>query len=613
MSILEEKSFITAITPFNRLDEFYLEKLVSSLDIVYFKENEKILITKDKPEYLYFIIKGVVQEIDEDENEVISVYGYSECFDAISLIENNIKYNFITSCETICYTLPRKLFLSIMYENVEIESFFFQSISKKLNTNAQNEQNKEFVNFMVARVKDAFLQKPIILDGNETIYNAVEILKSNNGSSLIIKGGDEYGIVTDTDFREKIILNRMSFDAPIKNIATYNLKYVYEDEFLFNAQLKMNKFGIKRVIVKDKDNNIIGLLDLIALTSFFASHTYSVMLELDHAKTLDDLKIASDKFIRVIRILYAKGVKVRYISKIMGQLNNKLFTKLFSILAPKELQEQSALIVMGSEGRAEQILRTDQDNGLILSNDCSVEQSVIDKFTKDYNYNMVDLGFPLCDGDIMVSNPYWTKKQSEYESTIFNWINKPNEESFMNLAIFYDAFCVAGDKSLLLNLKDYMIKVSNSSSSFNTFFAKSALMFETPLSMFANFVVDKNEHKDELDIKKGSIFPIVHGVRSLALEYKLTKTNTVERLKVLNDMDILDKEFTSELIESFTFLLSLRLKFRLDKIDAKLELDNYINPNKLSTLEKDLLRDSFKIVDKFKKFLIYHYKLNMIG
>jgi len=612
MSLIEQNSFIKAISPFDSLDDYNLEKLTKELDIVYFRKDEVILTYKSKPEYLYFIIKGVVQEKDEDE--VLSVYTHNEYFDPISLIENKVKHKFIATAETICYALKRDFFLSFMYENEELESYFFQSISKKLNTSVENEQNKEFVNFMVAKVNDAYLQKPIILNKNETIFNAVAILKENRGSSLLVQGKNEMGIVTDTDFREKIILNRMSFDEPISTIATFGLKEISNEEFLFNAQLKMNKFGIKRLIVRDKQTSkITGVLDLISLTSFFASHTYSIVMELDNANTLDELKNASEKFIRVIRVLFAKGVKVRYISKIIGQLNNKLFTKLFTILAPKQLQEQSALIVMGSEGRAEQILRTDQDNALILSNNCTVEQSIIEEFTAKYTKYMVDFGFPPCDGNIMVSNSYWVKTQGEFEKTIFNWINTPSEDGFMNLAIFYDAFCVAGDKNMLIELKQYLYKISNSSSSFNTFFAKASLTFETPLSMFANFIVDKKEHKDELDIKKGGIFPIVHGVRSLALEHQITKTTTVERIKILNDKDILDKEFASELIESFNFLLSLRLKFRLEKIDASLPLNNYINPNKLNTLEKDLLRDSFKIVDKFKKFLTYHCKLNILS
>jgi CBS domain-containing protein len=610
MSISEQKGFIGDITPFNRLDNKSLEELCQSLDITYFKKDETILKSGEKPEFLYFMIKGVVQEIHQEE--VVSVYIHHQYFDPISLIENNTKHDFLVIEEVICYTLPRELFLNIMYKNKALESFFFQSISKKLNSSIEYEQSKELVNFMIAKVKDAYLQKPLILDGRTTIFDAVNTLKGHRGSSLLVQGKEELGIVTDTDFREKIVLNRMSFDEPISKLATFGIKTVDANDFLFNAQIKMTKYGVKRLIAMEGED-IVGVLDLISLTSFFASHTYAVMMEVDNTTTVQELKVASEKFINVIRTFYAKGVKVRYISKVISQLNDKLFAKLYELLAPEELKDQAALIIMGSEGRGEQILRTDQDNALIISDNCTVSPAEIEDFANKFTEHLVDMGYPRCDGNIMICNPFWRKNTQEFEKKLYNWIESTREEDLINLAIFYDALCVAGDKYLLIRLKEHLSKIANSSKVFFTFFAKPVLNFATPLGMFANFVVDKKEHKDELDIKKGGIFPIVHGVRALSLEKSINKTNTVDRIKDLNDIGVIDKEFAWELIEAFTFLLSLRLKSRLEKIDSLQELDNYINPSKLNILEKDLLKDSFKIVDKFKKFISHHFELDRLS
>lgn len=610
MSISEQKGFIGAITPFNRLDDENLKELCQSLDITYFNKGETILKSGEKPEYLYFIVKGVVQEIHQEE--IVSVYVHDQYFDPISLIENNIKHDFVVIEEVISYTLPRENFLRIMYKNDTIESFFFQSISKKLNSSMEHEQSKELVNFMIAKVKDAYLQKPLILDENTTIFDAVNTLKNHRGSSLLVQGKDELGIVTDTDFREKIVLNRMSFDEPISTLATFGIKTVDANEFLFNAQIKMSKYGIKRLIAIE-DEKIVGVLDLISLTSFFASHTYSVMMEVDNTTTVEELKAASEKFVNVIRTFYAKGVKVRYISKVISQLNDKLFAKLYELTAPEELKEQAALIIMGSEGRGEQILRTDQDNALIISDNCTVSEQEIEEFANKFTEHLVDMGYPRCDGNIMLSNPFWRKTTKEFEKTLCNWIESTREESLINLAIFYDALCVAGDKYLLIRLKKHLSNTANSSKVFFTFFAKPVLNFATPLGMFANFVLDKKGHKDELDIKKGGVFAIVHGVRALSLEKSINKTNTVDRIKDLNDTGVIDREFAGELIEAFTFLLSLRLKSGLEKIDSLQEPDNYINPSKLNILEKDLLKDSFKIVDKFKKFISHHFELDRLN
>jgi CBS domain-containing protein len=611
MSLLEIKSFVSSIKPFDCLSSRELEEVCSHLDIVYFKNDIEVLTPHKQVDFLYFVIKGVVQEKNEDE--VISVFAENEFFNPLTLIRNEIKHSYVTVQETICYMLPKDIFLKYMYQNEEVESYFFSTISEKLKNSVHNEKSKELLSFAVAKVEDAHLQKPIYINEDETIHNTVRRLIDNKVESILVENSDgEIGIVTDSDLVKKALYNRIDLDTPVSQIATYGLESISATDFLFNAQLVMSKKRLKRLLVT-KDNEIIGTLDIVSLNSYFASHTHSTSQLIDNAVSIEELQDASKRFIKTIRTLYEKGIKVRYISKLISQLNEKLFEKLFELTAPAELQRNSCLIIMGSEGRSEQILRTDQDNALILSDTINMEREEILEYTKTYTQHLVDFGYPLCDGNIMVSNPDWVKSNTEFKDSMFEWITKPSEEGFMNLAIFYDAIAVAGNVKLVKDVKDYAFHVCQNTNTFYPFFAKPILSFETPLSMFSDFVVDKNKHKDELDLKKGGIFPIVHGVRSLSIEKQLHETSTFERLKVLHSQGIIDEEFKNELTESFNYLLALRLKFRLEKTDRHEELDNYINPSKLSMLEKDLLKDSLKIVNKFKKFINYHFKLNMIS
>lgn len=611
MSLLEQESFIKGIAPFDTLTHSNLKFICENLDIVYFEEDEELLSKGAQTEYLYFIIKGMVHEIDDEE--VISIYCHHELFDPISLIENHSKHIFTTAEETICYLLPREIFLKVLHEDENFEQYFFQTLSQKLNVNQVNKKNKELANFMVARVRDAYIQAPVIVDASLSIFDAVKYQKEQKANSLLVQKGDALGIVTDVDFREKFILQKILSDEPIERLANFDLIYVDENEFLFNAQLEMTKHGIKRLVVKDEKSKVVGVLDQISLVSFFASHTYAISNEIEKAESVQELQSASTNLIRITKSLYAKGVKVRYISKLLSQLNEKVFKKLFELTAPEELLHKSALVVMGSEGRQEQILKTDQDNALILSDDCDIDDKELQKFTTEFTEKLISFGYPRCTGNIMISNPEWVHKESDFKELLFSWIEHKNSNNFMNIAIFFDALAVAGDEKLLENLKEYLSKKIENSASFYAHFSKAVLSFETPLSIFSAFVLSKDGHKEELDIKKGAIFPIVHGVRSLSLEKKIEATNTIERLKKLNDLGVIDRELTGDLIESFTFLLSLRLKYNLEKMDKNITPDNYISPTKLSKLEKDLLKDSFKIVNQFKKFLTFHYKLNMIG
>lgn len=613
MSIHEQTAFIKEIHPFEHLTRAQVDKFAENLDIVYLKKDEVLQKEQSKPENLYFIIKGLVQEKQEDE--VLSIYSKNEFFDPISLIENYSKHTFITAQETICYSLPRSIFIKTLRENPHLESFFFQSISQKLNANINNAKNKELSNLMIAKVKDAKVHRAVILPYETSIFDAVTTIKKEKVPTLLLKDNEgEMYIVTDSDFREKVILNRMGFDDIVGKISNKGLQYVNEDDFLFNAQLLMAKHGLKRLVVRNSDNEITGVIDQISLSSFFATHTFSVSNSISKAETIEELKEASQSFTKIIKSLNAKGVKVDFISKLINQLNRKVMNKLFKMTAPEKLVGKACLVVMGSEGRAEQILKTDQDNALIIADDCELSDEEILKYTHDYTEHLVDFGFPRCEGNIMVSNPYWCRRQKDFKDLIFEWITQPSGDNFMNLAIFYDAMAVTDDREMLMELKEYLFKIGSTSKSFYMHFAKIIMDFDVPLGFFDGFVFDSSdkEHDHEIDIKKGGIFIIVQSIRTLSLEHKLIRVNTIKRIKELQELGELDEEFASELIEAFKFLLQIKLKSNLEKLDSRQKIDNYINPDDLNTMDKDLLKDSFKIVNKLKKKLEMKYKLNYV-
>ncbi|PID47264.1 MAG: cyclic nucleotide-binding protein [Proteobacteria bacterium] len=612
MSILEQKSFIKSIYPFNHLDEGQLDEFAKNMDIVYFKEDQIIQKKGQEPEFLYFILKGLVEEANE--NELSFVYSKGEIFSHISLIENYSKYTFRAKQECICYTLPKKIFLNILHVNEKLESYFFQSIAEKLNNSSIQEKNKTLADMMLSKVKDAKIHKVVITDSNISIFEAAKIIKDEKIPTLLIRDEDgKLHIVTDSDFRQKVILNRMDFDEKIITIASEGLVYIYEDNFLFDAQFKMSKYGLKRLVVKDKNEKITGIIDQISLTSFFSTNTFTISNQIQNAKSVDDLKEVSKEFLQIIKSLYVKGVKIEFITKLINQLNQKMLDKLYRLTAPDELFENSCLIVMGSEGRAEQVVKTDQDNGIILDDNFEMDEKKLRDFANQFSQTLQDFGFPKCDGNIMISNPFWCKKQKEYKKDLYDYINNPNPQNFINIAIFYDALHISGEKNLLKNLTAYMYDMLDNSDIFYSHFAKIITNFDVPLGFFDGFVYSsKDEHKNELNIKKGGIFIIVHGVRSLAIEHKITSTNTIKRIKKLGELGILEDDFTKDLIMAFNFLLNLKLTFQLEKISKKEPIDNYINPQHLSSMQKDLLKDAFKIVNEFKKFLSYHFRLNYV-
>ncbi len=606
MSLFDQKALLMSIHPFDLLGERMIENLLTKMDIAYYPKESILVAPRVRGESLYIIIKGVVNETVEGELQ--NVYGERDSFDANALIYGNTQSTFTVAEDLICYELPKEFFLNLLQDVEPFQNYFMQDfITKHQNLKERQHQN-ELTPFMVSRVDEIYLHTPCFVEATVSIQNALRQMADQQAKVILVKEGEKLGIVTDTNLREKVLLSTKSRNDPIGDIATYGLIGIEKSDFLFNALLLFTKHGIKRLVVTENEV-VVGILEQLDLLSHFANHTHLIAASIDRAVSIEELHNAQRSLTHLVRSLTTKGVRVRYVSKLVSELNAKMYRKVFEMVVPITLQDKCALIVMGSEGRGEQILRTDQDNALIVQEGEAVEH--FEPYMMQLNDHLLQLGFPKCTGNVMVSNPYWRNTVLGYQKKIQGWSDSLSEEGLMGLSIFLDAQCVAGDETLLEACRTFLFDHFEGRSDILAHLAKAALAFETPLSLFSGFVLGKAEHESEFDIKKGGIFAIVHGIRILSLEHKITTTNTTERIKELNNLGVFDKRFASELIEAYDTLLSIRLRFILGQKQGSSE-QNYVNPKLLSKAQRDLLKDAFKIVNTFKKFLTYHFHLGMV-
>ncbi|WP_345974794.1 putative nucleotidyltransferase substrate binding domain-containing protein [Sulfurimonas sp. HSL3-7] len=605
MSILDQQQLLASIHPFELLTQRVIAQLSSQMDIAYYP-NETVLIgPRVEAQHLYIIIKGSVNELID--GELHNVYTALDSFDANALIYNDVKSTFVVQEDLICYLLPKEIFLNLIQDYEPFRSYFMKDFIAKHQSLKERQQQNDLTPFMIARVSDIFLHEPCIVEYTEPIRNGLVKMKELKTSSILVWDNGVFGIITDTDLRDKILLGETALDANAGSIANYPLITIDRNDFLFNALLLFTKHGIKRVAVTE-EGEIIGILEQLDLLSHFASHSHLIAVQVNKAESIEELSSIQKEQLYLVQSLNSKGVKVRYISKLVSEINAKVYEKVYELTVPRELREKAALIVMGSEGRHEQVLRTDQDNALII--DESADAEVFTPYMQAFSEHLQTLGFPPCPGQVMVNNPHWRGTVSLFKKRIDGWVESFDENALQALSIFLDAQCISGNSRLLDELTEYLQKRFTGREDILAHMAKSTLSFETPLSIFSGFIVEKS-HANEIDLKKGGIFAIVHGIRTLALEYHITQTNTIERIKELNNRGLFDKKFATELIEAFDTLSGIRLKAML-RHPNKLEHVNFINPSKLDKMERDLLKDSFKVVNTFKKFLTYHYHLNMV-
>jgi CBS domain-containing protein len=603
VSIQDQRKLIESIHPFELLSSTTMDNLMSKIDIAYYPNGTLLISPTISSIAFYIIIKGSVTEYIDDE--VHNVYSAGDSFDADALIYGKTKAKFVVDEDLICYEVKKEDFLDLMQDK-KVQSYFLQDFITRHQQLKEYDQQSDLSPFLISKVSDIFLHVACVVDADESIYGALKKQQELRAKVIIVKEVEGYSIVTDTNLRQRVLLGENDISKKIGSIASKGLITIDVNDFLFNALLLMTHNAIKRVVVLENER-IVGVLEQLDLLSYFASHSHLVAVQIDKASTLSDLKLLDQDFKNLIITLRAKGVKVRYITKLIATLNFKVYKKVFEMCVEEELRDKCALIVMGSEGREDQTLRSDQDNALIIQN--GIDTELFKAPMMKLNSHLLELGFPKCNGDVMVSNEFWRRNTSSYKELIEKWTYDMSDESVQNLSIFLDAKCVAGDCTLLDELVTYLHSSFHSRDDVLAHIAKAVLNFETPLSLFSGFVLEK-EYNNRLDLKKGGIFALVHGVRTLCLQYEIKATNTIERIKELNNMGVIDKTFATELIESFDTLSSIRLKAMLEA--KTIDEANYINPRNLEKNQRDLLKDSFKIINKFKKFMSFHFHLNMV-
>ncbi len=602
MSFNDQKTFFQSIHPFCELSEDALEEIIQYIEIGFYPKENEVIVLGGSPEVLYLIIKGEVKAYDS-ESSLMRVYHAKESFDADALIEGESLARYEVTEDLICYELSRKGFMKAFEKYDAFKQFYLMDMVERITYLKKKETASDLSGFMVAKVSDSYLHEPCIISSDMLVSRALKKSVEMKSSSIVVKRDEVYGIVTDSDIKTALANETLDLSSRIEEMAHFPIIAVESDDFLFNVYLLLIQKNIKRVAVK-KEDEIIGMLEQIDILSYFANHSRLATVKIEKAKTIASLREASQDYISIIKKLHAQGVKARYIAKLISEINRKVFFRLFAMLVPEALQKDCALIVMGSEGRGEQILRTDQDNGLIVCDGVDTQQYL--PYMEEFTKTLISFGYPACEGNIMVSNPYWCKSMATYEKEILHWIDYPDQESYMYFSIFFDARVVAGDATLLDRLKKALLEhVDTNNDVYMARFAHLTTLFGTPVGFFSTFL-----HRDrKIDVKKAGIFPIVQGIRSLSLVYKIEALSTVRRIKLLRSCELLDADMAQELIEAFEILLYVRLEQQLAQQRNDLPVTNEIDTVLLSKIQRDLLKDSLQIVEKFKKMIIRHFSL----
>jgi len=482
---------------------------------------------------------------------------------------------------------------------------------------------QEVQQIMLQPVTDVTLLPVHIVDADSSLYQAARIMTEAGLKHVLVRpsghleatlnskyGSDrKLGILTDTDICRAVSDQQNPATTVCQRYASFNLRTINANDEIGDALLTMTRYRIHRLPVIDINGNVTGVLGQSDMLSHIGHHSQLISIEIEQAKDLTSLDTAVELIGRYIRAQQQNGVKIGIVSRMVQTLNAQVFTKLWRLIVPDEVMSNTCVIVMGSEGRGEQIMRTDQDNALIIRDGYSHPD--LAQFAESFNNQLASLGYPLCDGNIMMTNPMWRQPIKPFKAQISLWFKDTDPMHSIWLSAILDGEYVCGDEALLTQIREHLKMAHRQADGmFVRQFVRAALQFGEVNQWWQKFapLLGKSSSHD-VDLKKSGLFPLVHGIRTLALEHDILHVpSSRDRLKALVQAGALTQERADNLGEALGFFMAQRLAVALATED---KYARRVDPTTLSALERDVLKECLAVVKSFKNQLRRHYQLEI--
>ena len=602
-------AFNFSASPFDSLTQHEQRLVRDHVDVVYFRADEVVLDVGAVPAHLFVVIKGYVNQLDADE--LTATYGPDDCFDGRGLVAGKASSRFVAAEEVVAYALARQTVQELIAANATFGALLFSDLGAKLSAAGQRQSGNELQALNMARVDQAFVRPAHVVDAGTDVVSVVRLFQQERTTNVLVQDGRQQpprlGIFTTNALQRAILSGRPLDQIPVGELSNYSLISVRPGDQVGDALAIMLRHHIHRVVVADGER-IHGVLEALDVFSFLSNHSMLITLRINDAENIDELAEAAAQLTGMIGRQFRSGTRVGLIARMVQDLNARLFDRAWHLIAPAELVANSCLFVMGSEGRGEQLLKTDQDNGLVLR-DGYAPPADLPGICERFSDALARFGYPPCPGGIMVSNPAWRMSAADFAQTARRWLAMPEADSLMNLAIFMDAHAVSGDARLLDAVKASLMQMATDSDALLARFAGAIDAFGGSVGWWNRLLGDAGER---LNLKKEGIFPLVHGVRSLALAGRLDATGTVERIEALVQRGDLSADMGRELTESLHFFMSLKLKAGLAELDRQQPVSGAVDAKALSSFERDLLKDTLGVVKRFKAQLHHRFKMNAL-
>ena len=482
------------------------------------------------------------------------------------------------------------------------------------------------LSLFVRSARDLIKGPPVTCAPATPVSEAARLMTERDIDSVVIADatGAPLGIVTDHDLRSRVVARGLPGDTPVAGIMSSPLRSVGPAVRAFEALLEMTRGGFHHLGVVE-EGRLIGVVSSHDMLGLQAAHPVGLAREIDTAESLDALIATAPRLQRVVGWLAGVNVGALEIGRIIAELNDRLVRRTLA-LVESALEREGvgrppvayAWLAVGSEGRREQTLRTDQDNGLVYADPAPDRagdtEAYFTRFAEAAGAALARLGFPPCPGGFMASNPRWRRPLSSWLGEFADWMDTPEPKRLLFASLYCDLRPLAGDEALAGTLRSWLCERAPSAHLFLSFMARDALERRPPLGLLGGFAVSRSGPlRGRLDLKAGAIFPVTQALRVYALSLGVPETSTLDRLAAAEARGAIRVEEARDLRQAFEVVSRLRLGHQLEQLDAGLDPDNWIDPARLGKSDRLLLKEAFKTVGWLQRMLEDRFQTNLVS
>lgn len=468
-------------------------------------------------------------------------------------------------------------------------------------------------------VRDFCQHQVVSCQAGAPLVDIAAIMREKSISSMVVtEEGNPSGIFTDRDLRNKVVARGLDPNLlTVRDVMNSPLSVIGEDDSLYEALYRMSRRGIHRLGVVDGKGALAGIITDTDILKLQTNSPHQLVLDIEQATDLDELERLHQRIEGLVLHLSGTGIRTRDMVRLIANLNDQILRRLIALLRKDRfacLPPDFAFVVMGSEGRREQTLATDQDNALIYADDLSAaEVSQLEAFATELIDALIAIGVPPCPGGIMAKNTAWQGSVSRWKEEINRWFNTPTPDHIMKGSMFVDLRTLYGDPQLEQQLKAYVFKHVAGNRGFLMRMTQNMMGFRPPFGWFGKIKTEISaEHRGEIDIKKAGIFAITDGIKALSLEAGNLDGGTHERIASLVAAGLLPADVAADAEESFEFLVRMRLRGHVQAIQAGRNPTNYVALDQLNPMEVAQLRSALEGVGRFQRFVKHHFNLDLL-